>query len=431
MDTINLWRYLDTATLAILAVPIVAIFIPRWRFQARTVFGLCCALEAVMAGLAYGIYLCFGLTEPAAWLAGISLPLLGFFCFFFSTRLRDSRLFFLFVTIALDTSVCDAAASLAADRNTPSWIAVKTLFTLGHAVLLWFFCRRPLLEMLDGNQVNWFRVSIIPLSLWATHLGFYLGPTLRQERPPVLPTIILCCTTVLIYVALYYFQRAIHEQAEIRQYSALLCSEVSYLEREAKQAEATAQSMRILRHDLRHYTRLLRGCLETGNLDSAGEVLGLLEQNTQSLSGLDGLTAYTGRPILDTVLTQAAQRAEETHVELQVRLQLPEQLKADTAELAVVLSNALENALTAASAQPGPSLRRVLVTGKAQGDQFLLEIANSFSGTLRLDKKTGMPLTEAAGHGYGTQSISSFARRHGCTVDCGLKDGMFRLRLLF
>ena len=55
--------------------------------------------------------------------------------------------------------------------------------------------------------------------------------------------------------------------------------------------------------------RLLRSCLASGNLGHAGEILDRLEENTAALGGLGVLHRYTGNPILDTVLTQAAARA--------------------------------------------------------------------------------------------------------------------------
>ncbi len=57
---------------------------------------------------------------------------------------------------------------------------------------------------------------------------------------------------------LYRFQRAIRQQAEIQKYNAILRSEVGFLEKEAAQAEAASQSVRIFRHDMRHFIRLLQ-----------------------------------------------------------------------------------------------------------------------------------------------------------------------------
>ncbi len=148
------------------------------------------------------------------------------------------------------------------------------------------------------------RWSGSPFSSGSPLVAFCVYPAVAESRrAPVFPTLVLCITTVLLYVMLYRFQRAIRQQAEIQKYNAILRSEVGFLEKEAAQAEAASQSVRIFRHDMRHFIRLLRSCLASGNLGHAGEILDRLEGNTAALGGGWGvLHRYTGNPILDTVL---------------------------------------------------------------------------------------------------------------------------------
>lgn len=430
MEPISLWRYIASALQTPIVIPIVLMLIPRWRYSTRSMILRTIGIEALVIGLTFVFYFTLGPTVLSGYLVGLALPPLCFFAFWTCCSLRDSRLFFLMVTICLDTALCDALASTFFLRGDPRWSAVKVGVTVVHGLLLVLFCRRPLLEMLESNRINWIQTSIIPLSLWALAQGFYTYAVLRsQGKMPALPVALLTGSSILIYLALYRFQRATLEQAEARQYSALLRSEVSFLEREAVQAEAAERNAHILRHDLRHYARLLRGCLDAGDVASAREVVDMLEQNADGLTIPGGLRRYTGRPILDTVLTQAAQRAKREGVEFEAHLCLPETLNTDETELAVVVANALENALNAVSKEPAAN-RWVCVQGKSCGSQVLLECSNSFSGELRLDKRTGLPRSEVPGHGYGTQSIANFARKHGCTLDCTAQDGTFRLRML-
>ena len=190
---------------------------------------------------------------------------------------------------------------------------------------------------------------------------------------------------------LYRFQRATLEEAESRKYGALLQSEIRFLERETRHAKTVEESTKILRHDLRHFTRLIQGSLDRGDLDSARQVTALLEEKASALMRAGDLKRYTGRPLLDTVLSQAQERARELGAGFTVGVDLPDHLPMEDAELAVTFSNALENALNAVAQEPPGAGRWVAVHGKNLGSQYLLEFANAFSGQVELDSKTSLP----------------------------------------
>lgn len=388
-------------------------------------------LEAGMIGLGLLTYLLLGPTVLSAWIAGTLLPAICAAVFLACCELRDGRLAFILVTAGLDTSVCDALTTVFAPRDHLLWIFLKVLITIVQTLLIWKFCRTPLLEMLEENQIKWGQIVWVPLSLWITLVCLCVYPaTAEGRKAPVFPTLVLCTAAVLLYVMLYRFQRAIRQQAEIQKYNAILQSEVGFLEKQAIQAEAASQSARVFRHDMRHFIRLLRSCLNSGNLSYANEILERLEENTAALGSLNALIPYTGNPMLDTVLTQAAVRAEQTGIRFTAKLELPKPLQADVTELAVVISNALENALIAVDREKETAEPHVSLFGKPCGTQLLLEISNSFSGRLRLDPSTGLPFSQEEGHGYGTRSIFNFVQKYHGALECTAQEEEFTLKLL-
>ena len=431
MTEITVWRYFATSITLPLVIPIVFLLISTWRFPPKRMNRIFLEIEGGMVGLGLLIYLLLGPTVISAWIAGTLLPVICTIAFLACCELRDGRLAFILVTAGLDTSICDALTTVFVQRDHFLWILLKVLITVLQTLLIWKFCRKPLLEMLDENQIKWGQVVWVPLFLWISLVAFCVYPAVAESRrAPVFPTLVLCITTVLLYVMLYRFQRAIRQQAEIQKYNAILRSEVGFLEKEAAQAEAASQSVRIFRHDMRHFIRLLRSCLASGNLGHAGEILDRLEENTAALGGLGVLHRYTGNPILDTVLTQAAARAEQAGIRFIVGLELPKFLQADVTELAVVISNALENALTAVDKETETKEPHVSLFGKPCGTQLLLEFSNSFSGPLRLDPATGLPSNQKEGHGYGTRSIFNFVQKYHGVLECTTQEEEFILKLL-
>lgn len=431
MPSAQFWDFTASAIQMGVMIPTVLVLIPWWRFSPRGMVVRAFILEVGIGAFNALVGLLFGATPLGTWLVGFLSPAICTAAFWYCCQLKDGRFLFLMVTLALYSLLCDALCGVFFSRNTPGWVVLRILASLVQILLLYLFCRRRLWEMLDGNQINWAGVSLIPLSLWACLMASYMPVVLAEKKMPPIFTLMITVAVVLIYVTLYRFQRATLEEAESRKNADLLRSEIHYLEREARHAQTVEQNTRILRHDLRHYTALLRSSLEGGDTASAQRVVEMLEEKAGGLMQASDLRCYTGRPILDMVLSRAEERAGEFGAGFQVRITLPQELAMEEVELAVVFSNALENALNAVRQEPAGCPRDIAVKGKPLGEQCLLEFSNTFTGTLELDKKTGLPRSQAEGHGYGLRSIASFAQKYQGAIDCQTKDGRFILRLLF
>ena len=431
MDAIhNLWSFIGSATQMTVIIPAVLAMVPWWRFSRRVMVAWAVGLEVLMGVMAWGIWALLGLGDLSVWLVGLLAPTVCSYVFWYCCSLRGGRFLFMMVTLALYSLLCDSIAGMLYPRSTLQWDVLRILVGLVLFFLLYLFWRRYLLEMLDAGQINWTEMSLIPFMLWVCMFTVYLPKTFAEDTMPAPFTLIYVAAVVLIYVMLYRFQRATLEEAESRKYGALLQSEIRFLERETRHAKTVEESTKILRHDLRHFTRLIQGSLDRGDLDSARQVTALLEEKASALMRAGDLKRYTGRPLLDTVLSQAQERARELGAGFTVGVDLPDHLPMEDTELAVTFSNALENALNAVAQEPPGAGRWVAVHGKNLGSQYLLEFANAFSGQVELDSKTSLPQGGAQGHGYGTQSIARFAKRYSGAVDCQVKDGKFLLRVL-
>ena len=96
-------------------------------------------------------------------------------------------------------------------------------------------------------------------------------------------------------------------------------------------------------------------------------------------------------------------------------------------ELAIVLANALENAIHANLALP-PELRSIHC--KMVGTpSIMLELSNPCTGAVFFDNE-GLPVAQREGHGLGVQSICAFCRKNGATCQFDRTDGWFRFRLV-
>lgn len=99
----------------------------------------------------------------------------------------------------------------------------------------------------------------------------------------------------------------------------------------------------------------------------------------------------------------------------------------DEGELAIVLANALENAIHANLALPREQ-RKIRCT--MVGDPgVMLEISNPCTGNVSFGSG-GLPVAQQDGHGLGVQSISAFCRKNGAVCQFDLTGVWFRFRLV-
>lgn len=199
------------------------------------------------------------------------------------------------------------------------------------------------------------------------------------------------CAFYLMFLAVYLREYEAKEVAE-RERWMLETRDNSAI----KELEAWRQSGRelsILRHDMRHFLRGLAVLIEEGHIDEA-------------LERIDELCEANDRTA-------------------DLRAAVPETVHVGDADLFSVLSNALENAIIAASAAP-EGKRFVDLDLRFEDGQLLLLVSNTFGRAPRM--VDGMPVTQHAGHGFGTKSIKLAVERMNGNCQFRINGDRFELR---
>ena len=112
---------------------------------------------------------------------------------------------------------------------------------------------------------------------------------------------------------------------------------------------------------------------------------------------------------------------------MEATISLPEELPVDEGELAVVIANALENAIHANLELPHE--QRKIRCKMVGSPGLMLEISNPYTGNISFDSN-GLPVALKEGHGLGVQSICAVCKKYGAVCQFDLTDGVFRLQLI-
>lgn len=127
-----------------------------------------------------------------------------------------------------------------------------------------------------------------------------------------------------------------------------------------------------------------------------------------------------------TVYVQQA-RKDGIPISCKVKLNDPERSREGDNDLAILLSNTIENAIIASRKQP-EGRREIKFSLAYIAPQYVFSLENRCD--TRLDfGSDGLPVTSERGHGTGMVSLRKFAEKYSADVDFEQKDGVVCLMM--
>lgn len=287
------------------------------------------------------------------------------------------------------------------------------------------YLRRPFLELTKAVQIGWGSLSLIPVFFSALLLFVANYPTYYTKEPArilYLMGILLLILVVYIFVyqsilRQYQFQMISHQRD-------ILTLQISTMETQVRNMHATEEKLRILRHDIRHFSNIMNTCLQDGSVEEARQLLSELETTVGKIK----VKTYCKDSIINAVLAFYLELAENEGIQVRTAFLAPPADKFRSPSFSVALANALENALNACKNESGT--RIIKLKSRIFGGQYLMELSNTCSKTIVFDKD-GLPISpKGENHGIGTRSILSFARQTNAMVNFLQENGFFTLQII-
>lgn len=291
--------------------------------------------------------------------------------------------------------------------------------------VLWFFVKRlrPLyFEVVE--QVGGWPLLCLPLVMYYIAMFVLLTDIVGQTPAATVLKPYLTFLMVSVYGVLIALFNLVRRQARDRQDREVTALQRDALQARLETARAAEERLRIERHDLRHRLNTLASLVEAGQTGAALDFIG---EARRRLEGTEQ-RRWCADTVLNAVLDFYFAQARERGVRVECRLAFPEELPAPAAELAVLLANALENAIKACGELPEE--QRLIRCRAIAHPCLMIEVANPCARPPRWDRE-GFPVAAQPGHGVGMRSIRSFCRQYGAECLCSCEEGWFRLRVAF
>jgi signal transduction histidine kinase len=356
----------------------------------------------------------------------VNLPV--FLIFIYLYKHRGFRVLFnLLTTVFLCylSSISGYFFAIAFGRSMIYLIAGRML---SFPLLLLFVLKvfRPLyMMMLDNMKTGWGLLCVIPiLSCSLMYTLFYYSINVRELPKIIIPICITVAFTLIIYGVICVFFRQMQEKFAMENEQQLLKIQVTALQNQADAVLEMNEKTRILRHDARHYLHNFEALLKSGKTETAQNFIDRFEDMLEQ----SAIPKYCENHTINAILAYYLENAKNEGIDIDTRLDIPENLPIDEMELSTVLANAIENARHACAKMPR-NAKKTLEILSVSSPHFVFEITNSYCGEVLFDKN-GLPLSEKAEHGIGTQSIDAFVKKYNAILDYQAENDIFRLRML-
>ena len=280
----------------------------------------------------------------------------------------------------------------------------------------------PTHKFFEDEQLKWI-ISLLPTAI-------FIGLIISIIEHTFLPTWKEKFSRVFFPIFFFLMYRSIslatHQVAEKQlqeQRTLILNRQIATLSEHNALIEKNRQEVTLLREDLSKNYRILDDLLSLGKISEAMEYI----RRQTNLLDATRVQIFSHAPLINAALSIYLKRAEEFGIKISHKIDLPDKISTDESDLAVLLSNLLENAITASKKQK-KSARELSIILRNNGDQYVLEISNRFDFPIKIGAN-GLPYTSEIGHGLGMVSLAAFAKKYDAYVDFEHTSGSVRVSI--
>ena len=211
--------------------------------------------------------------------------------------------------------------------------------------------------------------------------------------------VFLSCLVSLLLMVCFCFR-----QSQLKMQISVLDTQYDLIESQYVRAQNFYAENAKLYHDIKHHLRALERLLQNGD---QREALAYIESVQEPLQ-CKMIPVHTGVDIVDTVIYEAKEKAEQRNILLQVETPiLPSELKIEDRELCVLCANLLDNALNAAKEQI--KLNIAIAAGF-----LVIEMENDYKEKPLVKNNHFVSETEqgSLAHGWGMKIIEQIVEKY-------------------
>lgn len=398
-----------------------------WRISKNAVKKSIIAVSTVFVSASWIVLHLLGITPLSKVIVSVIGLGLGMGVFFHMAKYRDARMIFICCSGISFNMVGTVIAEVIGSEDTLKRLLIKVVIYIILFFFIYRYFRKPVMLLIVEMEKGWGMLAHVPVSFSVLCLSLISTGEIYYNSDFKLAALAVTITVCCCYVSFYQTFSTLQEQYKMKSNYTVFEAQMDHLKKQVESVEAVNRQMRIFKHDIRHFTAIQTACLEEGDIENAKKILGSMENTLDKIE--EKTPCYTNSFFINAVISNYARKAEEDGIKFTAQIVMPGVVEVEYIELAVVISNALENAWNECRSIPEEEERVIRLTAAEQGGQYFIEIYNTCKNDVVFDDNN-KPQPREAGHGYGTQSIIAFAEKHNSLVEFKKEGKEFRVRLI-
>ena len=196
------------------------------------------------------------------------------------------------------------------------------------------------------------------------------------------------------------------------------------LENQYYLVEQSEKNLKILRHDMRHYSNMIDYLLEQEEYEEIKKITAYINKVTDE----NKVVKYCENIVMHSILSQMMLKAAALDVNVILDVDIPKEIRVSDYELGAAVGNLLENALIYVKDYKEKEKRYVRMKVHCTQEHILIQTENECDEDVAFDLSTGLPRSgKGKSHGLGMQSVSAFSDKIGGNVGCYSENGIFKV----
>ncbi len=230
---------------------------------------------------------------------------------------------------------------------------------------------------------------------------------------------VLLLSTIIASVIL--FQKLVQYNEETGK-RIILENQVQQMQKEIMEIQDIYTDMRGLRHDMRSHLANISLLVKSAKGSANEELENYIGKMEETVKKLD-FAYQTGNPITDIIIHQKGQETEKKQIQFKADFVYPQKLSIDVYDIAVILNNALENAIEGCCKVEGK--KEIKLHSYMKGSLFFVEVENDYTEEIVIEEESGLPVSSKGNgnmHGIGIANIQRCAKKYMGDIDIIISD---------
>jgi hypothetical protein len=185
------------------------------------------------------------------------------------------------------------------------------------------------------------------------------------------------------------------------------------------------EELRAARHDFRHHMATIRELIDGAQHSKLSEYMEAFDEKYTATSS----KSYCKHYVADMLIRMYAGLAGKQNTEFYVQAALPEMIPVSDADLCVIISNLLENALEASAKIPDEE-RRIRFRVRCTPNHLAISVENIFDGAVDTQGSRLLSSKQSGREGIGLASVRSVCGIYNGSADFYVQGKVFHSKVL-